>query len=43
MGDTSRALADLSELISRPLFILGSTNISIGRILLALALILAIV
>lgn len=43
MSETRRALADLSELISRPLFILGSTNISIGRILLALALILAIV
>ena len=34
MSDTSRALADLKEfLIGRPLFTLGSTDISIGRIL----------
>lgn len=43
MSDASRGLADLSELISRPLFTLGSSGISIGRILLALALILAVV
>jgi small-conductance mechanosensitive channel len=41
MSDISMALADLNELISRPLFTLGSTDISLGRILLALGLILA--
>lgn len=43
MSDTSRGLADLQELINRPLFTLGSTGISIGRILLALVLILAVI
>ncbi len=41
MSDISMALADFNELISRRLFTLGSTDISLGRILLALALILA--
>ena len=43
MSDASRGLADLSELMSRPLFTLGSSGISIGRILLALALTLTVV
>jgi small-conductance mechanosensitive channel len=42
MSDTSRALTDLSHFLTRPLFTLGSTDVSIARILLALLLILAV-
>ena len=42
MSDISTVLADLKELIGRPLFTLGSTDISIGRILSALMLIVLV-
>jgi len=42
MSDISTVLADLKELIGRPLFTLGSTDISIGRVLSALMLIVLV-
>lgn len=43
MSDTTVGLRDIAEFINRPLYTVGSTGISIGRILLAIVLVLAIV